>query len=110
MEIYAEEFFRQEFVRALFERTVQTLRDEYQAKGRAALFGLFERYDLAPQDGVSYATLAHDCGMTTTQVTNHLAAVRRRFRERALESLRTLCGSDDEYRREARDLFGIEVD
>ncbi len=43
-------------------------------------------------------------------MTNNLAQVRRRFRERALETLRGLCGSDEEFRREARDLFGLEVE
>ena len=43
-------------------------------------------------------------------MTNALAQVRRRFRERALASLRGLCGSEQEFRREARELFGIDVD
>jgi DNA-directed RNA polymerase specialized sigma24 family protein len=102
--------FHQEFVRALFEKTVQDLRADYEAGGRGAYFTLFERYDLAPAEGVSYAQLARELNLTTTQVTNGLAQVRRRFRERALETLRGLCGSDGEYRREARDLFGVDVE
>lgn len=106
-------FFHHEFVRALFDRTVQDLRAEFTASGRATHFTLFERYDLAPAAGdrdVSYAQLARELGLTTTQVTNALAQVRRRFRERALETLRGLCGSDGEFRREARELFGVEVE
>ena len=103
-------FFHQEFVRALFDRTVQELRAECDAAGKGVHFTLFERYDLAPVDGVSYAQLAGELGLTTTQVTNALAQVRRRFRERALETLRGLCGSDREFRREARELFGIDVE
>lgn len=105
-----DEYFHQEFVRALFERAVGSVRAEYEANGRRIHFALFERYDLAPAEGVSYAGLAREFGLTTTQVTNYLAQVRRRFRERALEALRTLCGSDAEFRREARDLFGLEVE
>ena len=101
--------FHQEFVRALFDRTVQELRAECEANGKTVQFTLFERYDLAPADGVSYAQLAQELGLTTTQVTNALAQVRRRFRERALETLRGLCGSDREFRREARELFGVDV-
>ena len=104
-----EAAFHQEFVRALFERTIRALRAEYAADGRDAHFALFERYDLAHDEGLSYAHLAGECGLTTTQVTNRLAQVRRRFRERALDELRTLCGTDAEFRREARDLFGLEV-
>jgi DNA-directed RNA polymerase specialized sigma24 family protein len=101
-------FFHHEFVRALFERAVAAVRREYQAAGRAAQFALFERYELTPVDGDTYATLAREFGLTTTQVTNHLAQVRRRFRAHALEALRALCGSDEEFQREARDLFGVE--
>jgi DNA-directed RNA polymerase specialized sigma24 family protein len=105
-----EAFFHQEFVRALFEKTVQQLRAEYDANGRATHFTLFDRYDLAPADGVSYAQLAAEFNLTTAQVTNALAQVRRRFRDRALVTLRGLCGSDQEFRREARELFGVEVE
>ncbi len=80
------------------------------AAGRAISFTLFERYDLAAEAGASYAALAAEYGLTTSQVTNALAQVRRRFRERALASLRGLCGSEPEFRREARELFGIDVD
>jgi DNA-directed RNA polymerase specialized sigma24 family protein len=104
-----EAYFHQEFVRALFERAVQAVRAEYLANGRPTHLALFERHDLAPEDGASYADLAKEFNLTTTQVTNHLAQVRLRFRERALEALRALCASDAEFQREARDLFGLEV-
>jgi DNA-directed RNA polymerase specialized sigma24 family protein len=106
----ADAYFHQEFVRALFERVVEELRAEYDASGRALHFALFERYDLAPSEGVSYAQLARELELSTTQVTNNLAQVRRRFRDRALTILRGLCGSNQEFRREARDLFGMEVE
>lgn len=105
-----EAYFHQEFIRSLFEQAVQAVRDEYLANGRTTHFALFERYDLAPEEDISYADLASEFGFTTTQVTNYLAQVRRRFRERALETLRGLCVSDAEFRREARDLFGLEVE
>lgn len=104
-----EASFHQEFIRALFDRVIGALRLEYETEGRAAWFALFERYDLAHQAGLSYAQLASDAGVTTTQVTNRLAQVRRRFRELALAELRRLCGSQAEFEREARELFGLEV-
>jgi hypothetical protein len=105
-----DEYFHQEFVRALFDKTVQDLRAEYEERGRPIPFTLFERYDLSPDEGVSYAQLADEFNLTAAQVTNNLAQVRRRFRERALDALRGLCGSDQEFRREARDLFGLDVE
>ena len=102
--------FHQEFVRALFERAVRLVRVEFEQAGKPLPFALFERYDLAPVEGDSYARLAAEFGVTTIQVTNALALARRRFREHALEGLRLVCGTDDEFRRDARELFGVEVD
>ena len=42
-------------------------------------------------------------------MTNHLHAARRRFRELALINLRALVGTEDEFRAEAREVFGLEV-
>jgi len=106
----AEELFRQEFIRALFERAVAAVRAEYLAAGRELHLAVFDRYDLAPADGVSYTRLASDLGLTTSQVTNYLAQVRRSFRQQALAALEGLTGSRDEFRREARELFGVEVE
>ena len=36
----------EEFMRALFERTVHAVRTELHATGRAHVFAMFERYDL----------------------------------------------------------------
>jgi len=105
-----DEYFHQEFVRALFERTVQAVRAECESSGRSVQYALFERYDVAPGEDVSYAQLAAEFNLTATQVTNYLAQVRRAFRARALEALAGYCGSDAEFRREARDLFGVEVE
>jgi hypothetical protein len=106
----AEAFFRREFVRALFERTVGEVRREYAAAGQNVHLALFERYDLDPSDEVSYSALAREFGLTPAQVTNYLAQVRRSFRMRALETLRSLCASDEEFRREGRELFGVDVE
>ncbi len=102
--------FHREFVRALFERAVTALRAEYERAGRADHFALFEGYDLAPEGDPSYEALAAAAGLTIPQVTNRLAQVRRRFRTLALAALRGLCGTDEEYREEARALFGVEVE
>ena len=105
----ADDFFRQEFVRALFSRAVAQTRDDMERSDRSLHFRLFERYDLDPDQGVSYGTLARELGLTESQVTNYLSLVRRSFRAHALQALRGLCGTDEEFRREARELFGMEV-
>jgi RNA polymerase sigma factor (sigma-70 family) len=105
-----DDLFRHEFVRALFERAVTAVRAEYAAAGRTRHLAVFDRYDLDPADGVSYAQLGSDLGLTTAQVTNYLAQVRRSFRQHALAALEGLTGSREEFRREARELFGLEVE
>jgi DNA-directed RNA polymerase specialized sigma24 family protein len=103
-------FFRDEMIRSLFARAVDDLRRTCDESGRAAIFRVFERHDLASTSDVSYASVARELNVTVAQVTNYLHAARRSFRELALGHLRGLCGTDDEFRLEARELFGVEVE
>jgi len=104
-----DQFFRQELIRDLFMRALADVRASLLAEGKEVPFRVFERYDLGPNEGRTYAAVAAEFGIPMTQVTNYLAAVRRRFRERALAHLRALSGTDEEFRADARDLFGVEV-
>jgi DNA-directed RNA polymerase specialized sigma24 family protein len=104
-----DRFFHDETVRFLFGRTVQSLQRAYDAEGRSIVFRVFERHDLKPSAETSYASLAKELGLTVAQVTNHLHTARRRFRELALANLRAISATDEEYRREARELFGLDV-
>jgi DNA-directed RNA polymerase specialized sigma24 family protein len=106
----ADDFFRREFVRALFDRAVRSLRDDYLSRGRALHWRLFERYDLSLEPRPAYADLAVEFALTSGQVTGYLAQTRRAFRTHTIAGLRALCGSADEFRREARDLLGVEVE
>jgi RNA polymerase sigma factor (sigma-70 family) len=104
-----DRFFRDETVRALFERAVDQVRAELATAGKGIVFRVFECYDLGGEEGLTYADVGRALDLPVTQVTNHLATARRLFRERVLERLRDVSGSDGEYRAEARELFGIEV-
>lgn len=103
-----EELFRREWVRGLFASAVAELEARCREAGREIHFTLFQRYDLdpPPEGRPTYAALARDLGLPVTQVTNHLAAARREFRRLVLDRLRAATGSDEEFRREARDLLG----
>lgn len=105
-----DRFFRDETIRALFAQTADDLRALYASEGRDVVFRTFALHDLADDVDRTYATVAAQLAISTTQVTNHLHAARTRFRELALGRLRSITGSDEEYRAEARDLFGVEVD
>jgi RNA polymerase sigma factor (sigma-70 family) len=104
-----EEFFEKEWVRGLFELAVEDLRKRCAANDRERTFRLFEEYDLAGDETISYDKLATEYGISVTDVTNALSWARREFRRGALERLREICGSEEEFQREARSVFGWEA-
>jgi RNA polymerase sigma factor (sigma-70 family) len=101
-----EEFFEKEWVRSLFALAVEDLRELCVTRERERTFHLFEAYDLEGSEKISYEQLARDYGISVSDVTNALAWARREFRAIALERLRELCGSEEEFHREARAAFG----
>ncbi len=101
-----EDFFEKEWVRSLFSLAVEDLRKLCEERERARTFRLFESYDLEGHEKISYEQLSKDYGISVTDVTNALAWARREFRKIALDRLRELCGSEEEFHREARAAFG----
>ena len=104
-----EEYFHREWVRQMFALAVDSLREEYAARGRCAAFRAFELYDLAGDNPASYAQIATELTVPITQVTNYLAAARRDFRRTILDRLRSLTATDREFRSEARAVLGLEL-
>jgi RNA polymerase sigma factor (sigma-70 family) len=101
-----DELFYREWVRGLFDRAVEDLRAQSEARGRQTMFEVFTRYDLAdPAHRPSYDDIASALNLAPTTVTNHLAAMRREFRAIVLELLREITGSEDEWEAEARRLL-----
>ena len=101
-----DQFFEKEWVRSLFTLAVEDLRTLCIAQGRERTFQLFEAYDLDGDENISYEQLAQQYGVAVTAVTNGLAWARREFRKMALERLQRICGSDEEFQREAKAVFG----
>ncbi len=103
-----DDLFYQEWVRALFQRAVADLRASCEASGRSRMFEVFERYDLTDPscERPTYTMIARDFGLTTTTVTNHLAAMRRQFRRLVLDRLRDLTTSQEEFEAESKRLLG----
>jgi RNA polymerase sigma factor (sigma-70 family) len=103
--------FRQEWVRALFADAVDCLRQSLVASGKQTHFAIFERYDLVDDDAgrPTYAALAREFAIPVTQVTNYLALARREFRRTLFERLRALCGTDEEFALEAREVLGLDI-
>jgi DNA-directed RNA polymerase specialized sigma24 family protein len=104
-----EDFFEKEWVRSLFALAVEDLHKVCVERERERTFRLFEDYDLSGDPDISYDQLAAEYSIPITDVTNALSWARREFRRIALDRLRELCGSDDEFHREARAVFGSDA-
>jgi RNA polymerase sigma-70 factor (ECF subfamily) len=105
-----DEFLEKEFLCSLFGLAVEDLRKFCEGRGKNTHFRLFEILDLEDADSKhpSYAELAAQFKIAVTDVTHYLAFSRREFRRIALEKVREMTTSEDEYRREARALLGVE--
>jgi RNA polymerase sigma factor (sigma-70 family) len=104
--------FQREWARGVLAAAMTRLRERYEAKQKHLPLAVFERYDIASADSETrptYADLAAEVGVSTMQITNWLAAVRRDFRQVVLETLRELTGNDEEFRAEARALLGVDI-
>jgi len=107
-----EAVFEREWVRSVFEQSLDALHRECLAAGRQATYDVFVAYDIEGADATppaSYAALAARFGIPQSQVTNYLNWARRRLRVHVLQTLRTLTADEAEYRAEARALLGIEL-
>ncbi len=103
------DYFDREWVGHVFSLAVSGLAELCKERGKPVHFKVFERYDLAePEDRQSYAALAAELGIKTTDVTNYLAFARRELRRIILETLQELTASEEEFREEARALLGVD--
>lgn len=105
-----DDIFERQWVRSVFDLAVSRLKEECAEGNRSVACAMFRLYDLEEDSAVtklSYAELAARFGVKETDVTNYLAAMRRRFRQLVLEVLRQLTSSEEEYREEARLLLGV---
>ncbi|MEP6834088.1 MAG: hypothetical protein ABJB74_11865 [Gemmatimonas sp.] len=105
--------FEEEWIRSVLQLALDALRVEAEHANRAPAFAMFEEYDVQDNDGTdskgrrTYAELALAWNVPTTQVTNYLSWARKRFRHHVLSTVRSLTGSDAEYREELRTLLGV---
>jgi RNA polymerase sigma factor (sigma-70 family) len=105
----AERFFHDETIRALFTRAVERIRRDFTRANRSSVMDVFDRHDLAPGPDTTYAAIAAELGMPVTQVTNHLHQARQAFRDAALDELRAISASDEDFQDDARALFGARI-
>ena len=105
-----DEYFEKEWVRSLFTLALGRFRDKCAGAGKIVQVQLFERYDLADDEGskLSYAQLASEFELSLSDVTNYLASARRQFRQCVLDQLREMTASEEEFQSEARTLLGVK--
>jgi len=105
-----EDFFEREWVRCVFSLSLERLRQEFEARGKLIHFRLLEFYDI-DEGGkeLTYEQVARQFSLKASDVTNYLAYARREFRRIVLDQLREMTGSEEEFRREARTLLGIDA-
>lgn len=104
--------FEREWVRSVFERSLEALRAQCETEGRLETYDVFVAYDIEGAEASerpNYAQLATRFGIPATQVTNFLNWARRKLRGHVLDTLRALTASEEEFREEARALLGVEV-
>jgi hypothetical protein len=107
-----DDCFHKEWLRSLFELALADLRHVCMEEGRERQYEVFRRHDLDAPDQPTrpqYADLARDLGVTVTQVTNWLHWTRARLRTLLLARLKELCATDEEFRWEARAIFGVDT-
>jgi hypothetical protein len=85
---------------------VDELRELCIAKRTRKNFSSVRAYDSGQREYFLTSSFFNEYGIPLTDVTNALAWARREFRKIALERLRELCGSEEEFHREARAAFG----
>jgi RNA polymerase sigma factor (sigma-70 family) len=103
-----DEVFEKEWIRALFSTALDAFRHNCEEQGKMVQFQIFEKYDIERDPGtkISYAELSESFGIPITTVTNYLSFARREFRKTVLLKLEEISGNQEEYRSDARRLFG----
>jgi len=105
-----ERIFDDAWRRELFTLAIAELRASYESSGRGEQLRAFERYDLRDDDErLTYAELARELEKPVTTITNWLSSARRELRRHVLAKLAEVTGNEEEYRSEARVLFGVEA-
>lgn len=106
-----EDEFDRQWIRGLFFASLQDLRQHCRDTKKELHYQLFEAYDVLRDEAnkISYEDLAQRHNIPVTQVTNHLFAMRRKYRELVLAKLREVTGSDEEFIAEARAVLGVTI-
>ncbi len=96
-----DDLWRQE----LLARAADALERELASRGKEVVFAVFRDWYLQPEDGVDHATLAERHGLSRTDVGNHLALAKERYRAQLRRAVLETVHGDDDLRAELAWLF-----
>lgn len=103
-----DEVFDREWVRQLMALAVERVLARLEQRNKPIHAELFRRFHLG-DDPPHYDDVAIELEVKVTDVTNWLHTARREFRRVALELLRELTASEEDFVSEAQAVFGIVV-
>ena len=107
-----DEVFEKEWIRSLFSTALDAFRRKCEEQDKTIQFQIFEQYDIDREPGtkISYDDLSKQFGISVITVTNYLSFARREFRKMVLSKLQEISGNEDEYKADARRLFGARFE
>lgn len=108
----AESVFDREWARSVLAISLESLRAACDAADKRIAYDVLVARDVDGSElpePPTYQALAARFNVPVTQITNHLNWARARFRACVLDTLRSLSGSDAEFRAEARALLGVQL-
>ena len=100
-----ESIYESQWARTLLDRALTGLRDDYEARGRTALFERIERRLTDPGDVESRRAIGTELGMTEGAVNVAIHRLRRQFRERLRREVAQTLTDPGEVDQELRELF-----
>ncbi|MBI2900911.1 MAG: sigma-70 family RNA polymerase sigma factor [Planctomycetes bacterium] len=104
-----EDAFERQWARSVMDSALSDLRDELRRGGKERHWTIFERYELSAPSGASptYADLAREVGVKTTDVTNYLNHCRARLRALCLGRVRDYIADESDAAAELMRLFEL---
>src|SRR6185369_17765431 len=101
-ELTPDQVFERRWAQAVMQTALDRLREEYAARGQAALFQRLQDYQPREPGGKSYAQLGEEFGLTEAAVKSAVQRMRQRHRELLREEIAHTVTSPEEIDEELR--------
>jgi RNA polymerase sigma-70 factor (ECF subfamily) len=101
-ELTPDQVFERRWAQAVMQTALHRLREEYTARGQAAVFEVLQDYQPRDPGGQSYAQLGEDLGMTEAAVKSAVQRMRQRHRELLREAIAQTVTRPEEIEEELR--------